>query len=68
VALSRQVTNHLHQNRNIPMPASAPTYLAIALLLGALPLLAACNTTAGAGKDMSAAGAAVTESARKNAP
>ena len=38
--------------------------LAFALLLATLaPLLAACNTTAGAGQDVSAAGRAVTRSA-----
>lgn len=38
--------------------------LATALLLATLaPLLAACNTTAGAGQDVSAAGRAVTRGA-----
>jgi predicted small secreted protein len=37
-------------------------------LIGAAATLSACNTTAGAGKDMSAAGNAVTESAKKNTP
>ncbi|MGE0418773.1 MAG: entericidin A/B family lipoprotein [Acetobacteraceae bacterium] len=42
--------------------------LAILSLLLAAPLLSACHTTAGAGKDLSAAGHAVTDSARKNTP
>lgn len=39
--------------------------LNLVLLSGASALLAACNTTAGAGKDVSAAGHAVTNSAEK---
>ena len=50
------------------MSAYSSTFLALALLLSATPLLAGCNTTAGAGRDVSAAGAAVTESARKHTP
>ena len=39
-------------------------FLALALLLATLaPMLAACNTTAGAGQDVSAAGRAVTRGA-----
>jgi predicted small secreted protein len=52
----------------IAMSAYAPAFLTFALLLAASPMLAGCNTTAGAGKDVSAAGAAMTESARKHAP
>jgi entericidin B len=37
----------------------------LVLLSGAAVLLNACNTTAGAGQDMSAAGHAVTNSAEK---
>lgn len=37
-----------------------------ALIAGALLTLAACNTVAGAGKDMSSAGNAVTNSAEKS--
>jgi predicted small secreted protein len=47
-------------------------YLSIGLtllaLVGAVPLLASCNATAGAGEDLSAAGRAVTRSADKHAP
>jgi predicted small secreted protein len=39
--------------------------LNLVLLSGASALLSACNTTAGAGKDVSAAGQAVTNSADK---
>jgi predicted small secreted protein len=42
--------------------------LAFALLLGAMPLLGACNTTAGAGEDISATGHAVTSTADKLTP
>jgi predicted small secreted protein len=40
--------------------------LSILLLSGAASLLSACNTTAGAGKDISATGDAITDSAEKN--
>jgi predicted small secreted protein len=42
--------------------------LTLLMLLGTIPLLGACHTTAGAGEDMSAAGNAVTRSADKHAP
>jgi entericidin B len=45
------------------------TLLAIATLTvvaSAVPLLSACNTTAGAGKDIEAAGEAINESAEEN--
>lgn len=41
------------------------TLLAVGLLVGAAASLSACNTTAGAGKDVSAAGHAVTNGADK---
>lgn len=41
---------------------------ALLLLLGAAPMLGACNTTAGAGKDLSKAGQAIENSANRNAP
>jgi predicted small secreted protein len=43
----------------------AVVLLNLVLLSGAAALLSACNTTAGAGKDVSAAGHAVTDSADK---
>ena len=43
----------------------APTLL---VMLAATPLLGACQTTAGAGKDISAGGHALTQSAEKHAP
>ena len=42
---------------------SSRSLLVVLALLGLAPLLAACNTTAGAGQDVSAAGRAVTRSA-----
>ena len=42
--------------------------LALLVLVAAMPLLAACHTTAGAGKDISATGHAMTNSAEKNTP
>lgn len=42
--------------------------LAALVLLGSVSLLAACNTTAGAGKDIAATGDALTSSAKKNTP
>jgi predicted small secreted protein len=37
-------------------------------LLGAMPLLAACHTTAGAGEDISKTGTAIENTANKHAP
>lgn len=37
-------------------------------LLAAAPLLSACHTTAGAGKDLSQGGHAITNAANANAP
>ena len=42
--------------------------LALCLLIGTMPLLGACHTTAGAGEDLSATGHAITHSADKNTP
>jgi predicted small secreted protein len=42
--------------------------LAALMLLAAVPLLSACNTTAGAGQDISATGHAITNSADKLTP
>jgi predicted small secreted protein len=39
---------------------------AILALAGAAPLLSACYTTAGAGKDLQAAGQGITHSAQEN--
>ena len=45
--------------------AIALTWLA---LLGLVPLLSACHTTAGAGQDLSATGHAITHSAHEHTP
>jgi predicted small secreted protein len=42
--------------------------LTIVALIAAAPLLSACQTTAGAGQDISAGGRALTNSAEKHAP
>jgi predicted small secreted protein len=42
------------------------TLIALATLIATAPLLSACYTTAGAGKDLSAAGQGITNSADKN--
>jgi predicted small secreted protein len=44
----------------------AITALSLLLLVGSAALLGACNTTAGAGEDMQAAGNAVENSAEKH--
>ena len=44
------------------------TCLTLAALLAALPLLSACNTTAGAGQDISNTGQAITNGAQKLTP
>lgn len=42
--------------------------LILLALIGATPLLGACHTTSGMGKDISATGKAITHSADENAP
>ncbi|MGA3003799.1 MAG: entericidin A/B family lipoprotein [Acetobacteraceae bacterium] len=42
--------------------------LTLLAILAATPLLTACQTTAGAGEDISAGGHALTKSAEKHAP
>ena len=42
--------------------------LALLALIGVAPLLGACHTTAGAGRDISATGHAITGSANKHTP
>jgi predicted small secreted protein len=49
-------------NRSLMLAAS------LLLPLGAAPLLGACNTTAGAGKDISKTGDAIERSATRNMP
>ena len=46
---------------------AAPRIIAALVVAGSLAL-AACHTTAGAGKDISAAGKAITNSAQQNTP
>lgn len=42
--------------------------LTMLILLGAIPLLSACHTTAGAGEDISSTGHAITNSADRHRP
>jgi len=42
--------------------------LTLLALIGIAPVLGGCHTTAGAGKDISATGHALTDSAQKHAP
>ncbi len=42
--------------------------LALLTLISLAPLLGACHTTAGAGRDLSATGHAITGTARENTP
>jgi entericidin B len=44
----------------------AKLFLALFLLSGTGAMLSACNTTAGAGEDLSSAGHAITNSAERN--
>jgi predicted small secreted protein len=50
------------------MRANISAALALLALLAAAPLLGACHPTAGVGKDLSATGHAVTNSADKSTP
>ncbi len=48
------------------MRTNARLWLALALLVAAIPVLSACYTTRGAGEDLSAAGKSIEHSADKN--
>lgn len=50
------------------MPAVTLSRLALLAILAATPLLSACNTTAGAGQDISNTGRAIENSAKKLTP
>jgi len=50
------------------MYAKIASALIIVFLLGATSLLGACQTTAGAGRDISGTGHAITDSAERHAP
>ena len=65
------VSHPLSTNRRMSKESPMRKNLAIALvslllLSGAATLLSACNTTSGAGKDISATGHAITRSANEN--
>lgn len=50
------------------MPKSFTIALVLLLMIGVAPLLGGCQTTAGAGRDISSAGHALTSSAVKHTP
>jgi predicted small secreted protein len=56
------------RGRIIIMRKNLSIVLTLLALVGAVPLLGACHTTAGAGQDLSAAGHVVTNSAQKATP
>jgi predicted small secreted protein len=57
-----------HMKRTIAMRRNLSIALTLLALLGVAPLLGACHTTAGAGRDISATGQALTHDADKNTP
>lgn len=54
--------------RILTMRKNKSIAIALLLLIASAPILGACNTTAGAGQDLSATGHAVTNSAEKLKP
>lgn len=65
----RAVPDHTDMDKRIiTMSNNLSIALTLLVLVGALPLLGACHTTAGAGEDISATGHAITHSADKNTP
>ena len=50
------------------MRSRVAVYLTLLTLIGASALLTACNTTAGAGRDISATGQAISKGAEKLKP
>jgi predicted small secreted protein len=57
-----------HKKKDLIMRTKLSIALTLFILIGAAPLLGACNTAAGAGEDISATGHAITHSAEKNTP
>jgi predicted small secreted protein len=66
--LSRLALMPGRNERIITMRTTLSITLALFVLIGAMPLLGACHTTAGAGEDLSATGHVITHSADKNTP
>ena len=58
----------LYKRRIITVRKTISIAVTLLVLIGAMPLLAACHTTAGAGQDISATGHAVTHAADKLTP
>jgi predicted small secreted protein len=54
--------------RNIAMRKYSSIVLTLLALIAASPLLGACHATSGAGKDISAGGHAITNSADRHTP
>ncbi|MEO8714906.1 MAG: hypothetical protein ABI369_07830 [Acetobacteraceae bacterium] len=50
------------------MRKSLSIVVTIAVLIGAVPVLSACHTTAGAGQDISATGKVITKDAKRLTP
>jgi len=53
--------------KDVLMRSKLSLALLLVLVFGAMPLLSACHTTAGAGEDLSAAGHGLTNSADRHA-
>lgn len=56
----------VQQFEDVHMRSKLSLALLLAMVFGAMPLLSACHTTAGAGEDLSAAGHKVTNSAEQH--
>jgi predicted small secreted protein len=54
------------QSEGTLMRTNPRVWLALAVLVAAAPVLSACNTTRGAGEDLSAAGKSLQNSAERN--
>jgi predicted small secreted protein len=63
----KPTTHDIRSVRHAAIREHAPRIIA-ALSVAGLLALGACHTTAGAGKDISAAGNAITNSAQQNTP
>jgi predicted small secreted protein len=61
------ISHHTYEKENA-MRRNLSLVLTLLALLGLAPVLAACHTTAGVGRDISATGGAITNDAVKSTP
>jgi predicted small secreted protein len=56
----------MQRSKDVFMRSKLSLAVLLAMVFGAMPLLSACHTTAGAGQDLSAAGHSLSQSAEQH--